>query len=72
MPFSIASRRGDALSAEAVFLKIEAYVSPKGLRQTPTPQDVYHALTHMANNDPGVSLHPGATPAEDTFSAKRI
>lgn len=63
---------GDALSAEAVFLKIEAYVSPKGLRQTPTPQDVYHALTHMANNDPGVSLHPGATPAEDTFSAKRI
>ena len=32
------------------------------------PETVFHILTHLAANDPSVTYHPGASPAEDAFS----
>ncbi len=32
------------------------------------PEAVYHALTHLASNLPGVKTSTGATPADDTFA----
>ena len=32
------------------------------------PEDVFHALTHLAANDPGVRRTAGAGPADDTFA----
>jgi len=31
-------------------------------------EEVYHCLTHLATNDPQVTLQRGATPADDTFT----
>ena len=33
------------------------------------PEDVWHCLTHLAANQPGVVRQPGSTPADDQFSA---
>jgi glucose-6-phosphate isomerase len=32
------------------------------------PEDVFHALRHLANNDPHIRVSPGEEPADDQFS----
>jgi hypothetical protein len=35
------------------------------------PEDVFHVLRHLANNDPKIRLAPGEEPFEDQFSLEQ-
>lgn len=59
---------GKAFTAEAIHPHIKPFDSGKGDPQEPTVEDIYHGLTHMAHNDPGVALTEGDSPQEDTFA----
>ncbi len=59
---------GEKVRAVDVHAGIEDYVSAKGDSQSPTIEDVYHALVHMAHNDAGVIQEWGSFPEEDTFA----
>lgn len=52
-------RAGQATTAEALAATLSA-----------DPEDVWHCLNHLAANEPGVTLTPGANPALDTFSKR--
>ncbi len=53
----LAAHPGTAFTAESVATAIKE-----------DPEDVFHALTHVAANDPGVTRTAGDTPANDTFA----
>lgn len=48
---------GTAFTADAVASAVNA-----------DPEDVHHALVHIAANDTGITPTPGATPGDDTFA----
>jgi len=50
---------GDGKTAEEIARAIDA-----------DPEDVFHALQHLASNDPSVQISQGEGPSEDKFSLK--
>jgi glucose-6-phosphate isomerase len=49
--------RGPGKTAEEIARSVDA-----------DPEDVFHALRHLANNDPHIRVSPGEEPADDQFS----